>query len=152
MVVEGNLIKIRGLLGKPERLKEAQDLYREAIYYACDDDIRQPFYLERATLKELFQEKYQLIQQSFEGVEANFHQTIVDSWQLVSSHSLTEREIDVLVEIAKGFSTKEIAQVLFISEATVKTHILNIYRKFAVNSRVAAVEKGQQVGILSISN
>lgn len=41
-------------------------------------------------------------------------------------------------------SLEEMAKGLFISEATVKTHILNIYRKFEVNSRVAAVEKGNK--------
>ncbi|WP_314059503.1 LuxR C-terminal-related transcriptional regulator [uncultured Vagococcus sp.] len=151
-IVEGNLVKIRGLVGKPECLKEAQDLYREAVYYACDDEILQPFYLEQSTLRNLFQRDYQLIQQSLEGVEGAFHQSLVNRWQLVTSYLLTERERDVLKEIAKGLSTKEMARTLFISEATVKTHILNIYRKFEVNSRVAAVEKGQQMGILQISN
>lgn len=51
---------------------------------------------------------------------------------------LTEREIDVLEEVAKGMSNKQIANNLHISEETVKVHIRNILRKLDVSSRVAA--------------
>lgn len=68
-----------------------------------------------------------------------FHQELVKEWELVVTNPLIERETEVLIEIAAS---------LFISEATVKTHILNIYRKLEVNSRVGAVGKGQQLGIL----
>ncbi|MGK3125791.1 response regulator [Candidatus Pantoea formicae] len=51
---------------------------------------------------------------------------------------LTERELDVLQEVARGLSNKEIALVLHISEETVKVHIRNLLRKLDVRSRVAA--------------
>ncbi|MBE2898540.1 response regulator [Pasteurellaceae bacterium TAE3-ERU1] len=52
--------------------------------------------------------------------------------------SLTDREGDVLELVAKGMSNKQIADILFISEETVKVHIRNLLRKLNVNSRVAA--------------
>ena len=51
---------------------------------------------------------------------------------------LTERELDVLHELAQGLSNKQIASVLNISEQTVKVHIRNLLRKLNVRSRVAA--------------
>lgn len=48
---------------------------------------------------------------------------------------LSAREREVLPELLKGLSNKEIASELFISERTVKNHISHIYRKFAVESR-----------------
>lgn len=51
---------------------------------------------------------------------------------------LTDRECDVLQEVARGLSNKEIAAILHISEETVKVHIRNFLRKLDVRSRVAA--------------
>lgn len=51
---------------------------------------------------------------------------------------LTERELDVLQEVAAGLSNKQIASALYISEETVKVHIRNMLRKLNVRSRVAA--------------
>ena len=52
--------------------------------------------------------------------------------------TLTERELDVLQEVARGQSNKQIATVLHIFEETVKVHIRNLLRKLNVRSRVAA--------------
>lgn len=52
--------------------------------------------------------------------------------------TLTERELDVLQEVARGLSNKQIAVSLHISEETVKVHIRNLLRKLQVRSRVAA--------------
>lgn len=51
---------------------------------------------------------------------------------------LTEREVDVLFYISKGFSNKEIGEKLFISEKTVKNYATNLFRKLDVNDRVHA--------------
>jgi DNA-binding NarL/FixJ family response regulator len=53
-------------------------------------------------------------------------------------HSLTKREKDVLAELTKGKSNKEIALSLFITEKTVKTHISNIFSKLEVSDRTQA--------------
>jgi DNA-binding NarL/FixJ family response regulator len=59
----------------------------------------------------------------------------------VSFHSLSQREQEIIQHLAKGYRYKEIAQKLFISEDTVRTHIRNIYGKLQVNSRSEALKK-----------
>ncbi|MFF2495913.1 response regulator [Agromyces sp. NPDC058064] len=61
---------------------------------------------------------------------------------------LSARELEVLRLIAAGTTNREAAARLFISEATVKTHILHIYAKLDVNDRAAAVAVGFQRGLL----
>ncbi|MFF0744068.1 response regulator [Streptomyces sp. NPDC004111] len=63
--------------------------------------------------------------------------------------ALSAREHEVLTLVAKGTSNREIARTLFISEATVKTHLTHLYAKLAVNDRAAAVATGYQRGILT---
>lgn len=53
-------------------------------------------------------------------------------------HPLTPRERDVLAELTKGKSNREIASSLFVTEKTVKTHISNIFAKLAVQDRTQA--------------
>lgn len=53
-------------------------------------------------------------------------------------HPLTPREQDVLAELTKGKSNKEIASSLFVTEKTVKTHISNIFAKLEVQDRTQA--------------
>ncbi|MEV6417483.1 response regulator transcription factor [Kribbella sp. NPDC051718] len=62
---------------------------------------------------------------------------------------LTQREIEVLELVAAGNTNREIAVKLFISEATVKSHLLNLYLKLGVNDRAAAVAEGFKRGLLS---
>ncbi|MFJ9849374.1 LuxR C-terminal-related transcriptional regulator [Streptomyces sp. NPDC101150] len=61
---------------------------------------------------------------------------------------LSAREREVLELVAKGTSNREIAAVLFISEATVKTHLTHIYGKLGAKDRAAAVAMGYERGIL----
>ncbi|MGX1914529.1 response regulator [Streptomyces phaeochromogenes] len=61
---------------------------------------------------------------------------------------LSAREREVLALVAKGTSNREIARELFISEATVKTHLTHLYTKLGVGDRAAAVATGYERGIL----
>ncbi|MFJ9466481.1 response regulator [Streptomyces caniferus] len=61
---------------------------------------------------------------------------------------LSAREREVLALVAKGTSNREIAAVLFISEATVKTHLTHIYGKLGAKDRAAAVALAYDRGIL----
>jgi len=60
----------------------------------------------------------------------------------VESAPLSERELEVLGLLAKGMTNKEIASALFISRATVKSHIENILRKLEASDRAGAVAEG----------
>jgi len=63
---------------------------------------------------------------------------------------LSSRELEVLGLVAKGFSNKEIAKRLHISEATVKTHLLHTFGKLGVDDRTAAVTAALERGILRL--
>lgn len=56
-------------------------------------------------------------------------------------YGLTKREADVLKQLVDGFSQKRIAERLFVSEETIKTHIRNIYAKMHVHTRSGVVFK-----------
>src|SRR5262245_25789732 len=58
----------------------------------------------------------------------------------------SEREMEVLHLVARGRTNREIATELFVSEATVKTHLLHLYEKLAVNDRAAAVAAAYDQG------
>ena len=61
---------------------------------------------------------------------------------------LSEREIEILSELATSKSPTQIAQSLFISTKTVQNHTSNIYRKLGVNSRMQAVTKATALGVI----
>jgi len=62
--------------------------------------------------------------------------------------ALTVREIEVLALAAEGHSGPEIGRALYVSPATVKTHLRNIYDKLGVTDRAAAVAEGMRRGLL----
>ena len=69
-----------------------------------------------------------------------------------TEEALSSRELDVLKLVAKGASNKEIANQLYISEATVKSHLIHIYGKLNVADRTAAVTLALERGILRLGS
>lgn len=61
---------------------------------------------------------------------------------------LTDRELEVFMEVAKGCTNSEIAQALFISETTVKTHVAHILMKLDLRDRIQAVVLAYESGML----
>lgn len=61
---------------------------------------------------------------------------------------LTEREVEVLAEIAEGYTNEEIADRLFISRGTVKRHASNIYLKLGAHHRAEAAARGRELGLI----
>ncbi|MFD5828416.1 response regulator [Lentzea sp. NPDC060358] len=66
-----------------------------------------------------------------------------------ASEPLSARELDVLGLVAKGATNRAVAAALFISEATVKTHLLHVYAKLGVGDRAAAVAVAYERGLLT---
>ncbi|WP_190112411.1 response regulator [Streptomyces cinnamoneus] len=62
--------------------------------------------------------------------------------------TLTERERDILGQLARGLGNRDIARALFISEATVKTHLGRIYAKLGVDTRAGAVAVAKEQRLL----
>lgn len=63
---------------------------------------------------------------------------------------LSKREYEVLCEIAAGLSNKEIADKLFVSESTIKTHVSNILLKLEAKRRTQAIQIAQELEIIQI--
>jgi ATP/maltotriose-dependent transcriptional regulator MalT len=66
--------------------------------------------------------------------------------------ALSTREIEVLKLAAKGANNREIANQLYITQATVKSHLIRIYGKLNVADRTAAVTKALEKGILRLGS
>ena len=61
---------------------------------------------------------------------------------------LSAREIEVLAAVARGLSNRAVAKELFVSEATVKSHLVHAFSKLGVDSRTAAVAAARERGLL----
>jgi NarL family two-component system response regulator LiaR len=66
----------------------------------------------------------------------------------VSELGLSKRELEILELTAKGLSNKEIADRLFLSLNTIKTHLSNVFLKLDVQRRTQALEKARRLGII----
>ncbi|MDX6277106.1 MAG: hypothetical protein QOJ72_1234 [Nocardioidaceae bacterium] len=73
---------------------------------------------------------------------------VVSRVRTSGSEELSGREADVLALVARGRSNREIARALFVSEATVKTHLGHVYVKLGVNDRASAVATAYDRGLL----
>lgn len=62
--------------------------------------------------------------------------------------TLTSREIEILTHVAQGKSNRDVAQALFVSEATIKSHLNHVYTKLHVDNRTAAVATAADQGII----
>lgn len=158
-LIEAELLKLYMLLQSEEQgsnRREMSNLLREAIHYACEDRILMPFYLDREVLLPLlkgFYEKAVKEKDIISSFEMNF---LCDTLSICGlrtavpkeADTLSLRELEVLRELALGITNREIADRLCISQATVKTHIISIYSKFGVSSRVMAVDMGKRKGLL----
>jgi DNA-binding NarL/FixJ family response regulator len=76
---------------------------------------------------------------------------LVDRIRAPAEEQLSSREIEVLQLVAEGESNTEIAKHLHISQATVKSHLVNIFGKLGVSDRTAAVTAALRKGILRLN-
>ena len=62
--------------------------------------------------------------------------------------TISPREQELLKVLAEGLSNREIAGRLVLEESTIRTHLRNIYRKLNVNSRVQAIQRAREIGLI----
>lgn len=70
------------------------------------------------------------------------------SIEKLNTYELTNREIKVLEQVALGKTNKEIAEVIFLSQRSVEYCLTNIFKKLEVGSRMDAVKKVRQMGLI----
>ena len=73
----------------------------------------------------------------------------VPSTAKIAELGLTPREMEVLQLIAEGLSTRQMAERLFVSENTVKTHVTRVLDKLGADRRTQAVQVGRDLGLIA---
>ena len=159
-LIEAILHKI-SMLGKDSiyHKKEILNLLREAVYFSYENRILSPYVLAGEGLVKFIDLLRDERSEDLNSRERDFIREIRrllagkpdDKSRMEKNNAdrlLSERETEVLRELATGAQNKEIGDCLCISVSTVKTHIINIYSKLEVGSRVEAVEKGRILGLI----
>ena len=103
-------------------------------------------YLLKSTPAEKIIEAISEVQQGGSPISSQIARKVIEAFTVKAKtndyfQDLSRREQEMLEELSKGYRYKEIADKLFISLDTVRTHIRNIYEKLQVNSRVEALKK-----------
>ncbi len=123
-------------------------MFIEAVSYAYDNMIALPFWFEKETVIFILEKYKEELTTKLSTEQLEFVKNIMEADQekgleisQTKGYDLTERELEVLNEMKKSYTNKQIAEKLCISLSTVKSHIINIYGKLGVNNRVAAINK-----------
>ncbi|NCB06325.1 MAG: hypothetical protein EOM69_12510, partial [Clostridia bacterium] len=144
---------------EPVAWRSLGNLLREALHDAAEDQLRMPFFLERHTLTPLLGRlaTEAVGKDALPAGDAAFLRDILVLCQTnmgtlskakKTQDTLSAREQEVLCALARGLSNREIAEALFISQATVKTHVLSVFNKLGVSSRLLAAEEGRLRGLI----
>ena len=72
---------------------------------------------------------------------------MTEQHQKYSTIPLTQREKDVLLLVKKGYTNREIAQELYVTEFTVKSHVSSIFKKLKVTNRTRAILTAMEMNI-----
>ena len=81
-------------------------------------------------------------------VYVNRNESFVRNNSLISALELSKRELEVLTLMAAGYSNDEIAEKIFVSLSTVKTHNQNLFVKLEVKRRTQAIEKAKRLSLI----
>ena len=74
--------------------------------------------------------------------------TFVQNVERLEALGITRRELQILELMADGLSNREIAERIFVSENTVKTHSSRLFDKLSARRRTQAVQIGKQLGLI----
>jgi LuxR family maltose regulon positive regulatory protein len=153
------LIEIKNLYATLHKIsgndEKAVTYLSESIMLAEKENLLMFFVLEGEIITELLKDFYKLKSTNKFGFSKKFLNKIILAIEKhekqkkeTSFDGLSKREIDVLHLIAADLSNQEIADKLFVSLNTVKTHVKNIHLKLDVDSRRKAVGKAKEFGLL----
>lgn len=103
-------------------------------------------YLLKSTPPEKILEAIEEVQKGGSPISSQIARKVIEAFTIKEKtneyfQNLSKREQEILEELNKGYRYKEIADKLFVSIETVRTHIRNIYEKLQVNSRLEALKK-----------
>ena len=84
----------------------------------------------------------------FSKKEKNTLQKPIANENLLKEYAISKREYEVLKAMARGDSNREIADALYISESTVKTHVSNILIKLDSKRRTQAIQKAKEINLI----
>lgn len=159
------LMNVRALLAKAlfdgHKIHEALQVMKDALRVAATEQFYRPFLESNAICSPLLSLALQAEHLTSEarvfvkellrlskhtGTEAQF--TKAEIHALSASASISPREQEVLRLLSAGYSNREMATKLSISESTVKTHIANIYGKLNVSGRIQAVTYAKELKLV----
>ena len=75
--------------------------------------------------------------------------SIIANEEIIDKFGISKREYEVLKLLGTGMSNQEIADALFVSQNTIKTHTSRLFEKLAVKNRTQAILKSKELGIIS---
>jgi len=83
-------------------------------------------------------------------LRSSFHSLLPSRYldRRAAAATISPREQELLGVLAEGLTNREIAARLVLEESTIRTHLRNIYRKLGVNSRVRAIQRARELGLL----
>jgi DNA-binding CsgD family transcriptional regulator len=94
-------------------------------------------------------EKYSINNSNTEEVTNNEKVVIPIDEKMLEKLGISKREYEVLTLLGKGMSNQEIADTLFVSQNTIKTHTSRLFEKLDVKNRTHAILKSKELGIIS---
>jgi LuxR family maltose regulon positive regulatory protein len=143
-----------------DQVDDSLDSLKSALALAAPEQLIRPFLDEGREFNNILSRLYTRLQDAtLKQFAARILQEAAPSLQLdrPDQHptatglveALSERELEVLQLMARGLTNPEIAERLYLSPNTLKAHAQNIYQKLDVHSRVQAVNRGRELGLLS---
>jgi LuxR family maltose regulon positive regulatory protein len=143
-------------------LYEMKNMHKEAVLHiiqamelASDENLLIGFVLRSHELNSLLKDAYKIQATTKTKISDTFIENLklavdrrTNQMKVRSQSELSARELDTLKMITGDLSNQEIADKLFISLNTLKTHLKNIYLKLEVDSRSKAVARAKEIGLL----
>lgn len=160
LYIEAELLRARTQY-KLNNVDEALQMLMDAVYVAQSERFIRTFIVEGNEIFELLKKLKQLkiikSTKQLEKLSTDFINDIIEAFEaegktkhLEADDLLSARELDTLEQITEGLSNQEIAEKLFISITTVKTHVRNILIKLNAKNRNEAVAIARKNGVLKI--